>query len=143
MKKLFASLALAFLIAPSAKAEPRLFSLREFSFEGYRLLDNRDGFYPYNDGQEKWANGTAVNFNLDLVKVGDWGIRWDNQVRGETTNSQYRAVGWQFETAFDMGQRFSLFWDHHSQHALDAYVGEKFPLRNVIGGRINFYKRDK
>lgn len=129
----------------TAKAGALTLSLREFSFETYKLYDNRDGYYPYsNDSNESWDKGTAVNFNLDLVRFSDnVALRWDNRVHGETTVDQYRAVGWQFQLAVDLGPKFTLFADHHSQHILDDHVDERFPLRNVVGGRVVFYKRDK
>ena len=125
----------------ASAAELRLLDLREFSFDTYELADRRDSYFDYPD--DTWRGGTAVNFNLDLVRRGDWGLAWDNRVFGNGTTAQYREVGWQYQVAIDTGPKLRWFWEHESRHILDDRRKDDFPLTNMYGLRINFYKRDE
>lgn len=137
-----ALLLLLMAIACDASAkEWRLLDLEEFSFEGYHLADHRDADYPYDSGPELWKAGSAVNFDLDLLKKGDYGLVWENTVRGEATDRQYRGVNWEYEIGLDLGSKVRLFWHHKSEHLLDERADTHFPLYNIYGARIIFYKR--
>jgi hypothetical protein len=130
----------------AAGNELHLVSLREFSMEYYSVANHRDTYMQYADpadegSEEAWIGGTAVSFNLDLLKRGDWGLYWNNRVHGEGTDAQFREVGWQFETGLQLGADLQLYMHHHSRHVLDAERDERFPLDNFYGARVTFYRR--
>jgi hypothetical protein len=123
--------------------------LRDFSMEYYRIANHRDAYWPYPDatkaesGEEHWAYGFATQFNLRLLSVGPGTVYWDNRVHGEATNAQVREVGWQYEAGLDVARRVQLYYGHHSRHILDtagATDSIRFPLDNVYGARVVFYR---
>lgn len=133
------------LMAGEAKAEGwRLLDLETFNMEYYRLDAYRDDYASYAlDTNESWKDGAATNFNLTLLAYDQYRIYMDNRVHMEDTNSQVRHVGWEWETGVDL-KLIDIFWHHHSQHVLDATVpGERYPLENYYGVRVNFYERSK
>jgi len=132
------TLALLAWSGTALSAELRLLDLREFSFEGYELADRRDSYFGYED--DTWRGGTAVNFDLDLARSGDWGLAWDNRVFGNGTTAQYREVGWQYEVGLDLGPKMRVFWNHESRHILDDRRKDAFPLTNMYGVRVTFFK---
>ena len=120
--------------------------LCKFSMDFAKLENNRDPYYPYADpganGPETWDKEVAANFDLDLIRYGDYALTWDNTVHTETTNRQFRQVGWKFEVAAHLGSRFKLYYRHHSQHLMDADgQGLRYPLYNAVGAQIVFYNR--
>lgn len=140
MKTLLASLALAFLLpAVASAADWRLLELREFSFDAYKLADNRDSYFLYE--REEWYGGTAANFNLDLVRRDTVGLFWNNSVVGNGTRAQYREVLWRFKVGVDLGPKLQLYLDHESRHILDERRDDPYPLYNAYGARITFFKR--
>lgn len=144
----FALVLTALLLCGSAQAqELHLLSLEEFSMEFYRLGNNRDSYLDYRDPQdnseerERWFGGASANFNLDLVKFGNWGIYHHNRVYGNATNAQFREVAWDFELGAQLGSRLQVYHHHLSRHVLDADRDDRFPLTNRYGARFIFYKR--
>jgi hypothetical protein len=124
-----------------------ILSLDEFTFDTYRIINHRDPYYPYGDmgsDGEHWDKGVAADFNIDLLKYQDFDFYWRNRVHGESTDQQFREVGWQFETGLELRNYVQLYYQHHSQHILDA-EGQygKYPLENYVGVRMTLYKRGR
>lgn len=143
-----ALLAVLLLLSGSAQAqELHLLSLDEFSMDYYRLGNNRDSYMDYRDPQdnseerERWFGGASANFNLDLVKYGNWGIYHNNRVYGNATNAQFREVAWNYELGAQLGPKLQVWWEHLSRHVLDADRDDRFPLTNKYGISYVFYKR--
>jgi hypothetical protein len=146
----FALLMLLALAAPSASAQQLYtLSLREFSMEYFKIANNRNSYVPYDDevddtGNESWDYGAAAKFDLDLIRYGDYAFHWSNRVHGESTNSQFRSMGWQFRWGLQLGRKVELFYDHHSQHALEQAPppgSRSYPLENRYGAEVTFYRR--
>jgi hypothetical protein len=144
--------ALMWLAAGSALAQEsqwHLWELREFGMEGYHIANNRDAYYPYADRgdsepSEYWDYGIAAKWDLDLMKRGDYGFRWRNALRGESTNVQFRSVEWDFRWGLQLGTKLELFYDHTSRHLLDAAPidgSRSYRLKNFIGAEYVWYRR--
>jgi hypothetical protein len=138
------------LLASSASAQDaewHAWDLEEFSMEWYRIANNRDAYFPYADMGEEgefWDYGTAAKFNLNLLRRGDYGLYWRNAVRGNSTNVQFRSVAWDFRWGLKLGKRLDFFYDHTSEHILDAAPrdgGRTYKLRNFYGVEWVFYRR--
>ena len=131
----------------AAKADDlRLLELDAFSMDFAKIKNYRDGYFQYADPDkpgEHWDTSSSANFDLHLIQWGDWGIYSRNTVHGETTNRQYRRVGWKFEDGVELGPKVRVWLRHHSQHALDSARDQHFPLENEIGISLSFYERNK
>lgn len=138
---------IGFSISTTASAaDLHLVSLDRFAMEQYQVVHNRDEYYPYDSApsdNEHWSQGTAVLFDVDLVKYGLFDMYYRARVHGEATNEQYREVGLQFETGFELKDYLNVFWQHHSQHGLDYQAMTTYPLQDFVGCRVTFYKRDR
>ncbi len=134
--------------APAAAQEWHLWETREFAMETYHIANNRDAYFPYADRgddtpSEYWDYGIAAKWDLDLIKRGNYGFRWRNAVRGDSTNVQFRSVEWDFRWGLQLGQRLELFYDHTSRHILDEAPVEprSYRLKNFIGAEYVWYRR--
>ncbi len=141
---------LLWLLAGNAVAQDlQLLSLREFSFDSYRLGNRRDSYLGYadpndaTDETERWLGGFATNFDIDLIKYGDWGLYHNNRVFGNGTTAQFREVAWQYEIGAQLGWQLQVYWNHESRHVLDSARDDNFPLTNMYGARYTFYRRDR
>lgn len=149
MKTLLITLAL--LLAPTALAEPvGVLELERLDMTYSKLVNNRDIYLPYEDTgrdryetDETWKYSTGVKFDLNLLRYQDYRLRWDNYVHGEATNSQFRAVTWEFRYGLKIKERVEIFYDHRSSHILDeAPVSQRtYGLHNSYGVELTFYKR--
>ncbi len=124
----------------------RLLELRKFSFDAWRTADHRDSYMQFDDPddanrREYWIGGAAVNFDLDLVRRGSYGLYWNNTVPMYGTNVQVRQVAWRWELGMKLGDRFQLWHRHESRHVLDEARRDKYPLSNDYGLTITFYGR--
>ncbi len=127
-------------------ADVHAFSLKKFSLDIGKIADNTDSYFPYADPDddttaEKWYGTVATKFDIDLLKVGDWGLFWNNRVFGDGTRKQFRQVGWEFRAGIQLGRKLTLYFDHTSRHILEATSPYPYPQRNVYGGEITLYER--
>ncbi len=115
------------------------------SVEYFRLENNRDDYLRINerdyplydeDSTEYWAYGMATQFNIDVIKYGQYAVYWDNTVHMDATNCCVRHVGWQYELGAHLGPHLDVFYYHHSRHILDLDRDTKFPLINRVGFRL-------
>lgn len=141
--------------ATPAGGEPgqlHILELDRVTFDGGRIVDYRDLYYPYTQpgGQpglggdpEIWQYNLNLGWDVSLLRFGDYGLVFDNNVHAASTDNQYRAVGWQYRLGLMLGPKVELYWDHHSQHILDAAPDEShtFPLYNSYGVQIVLYQR--
>lgn len=139
---------LAALATPARGQEPlHVLQLDEFSLQTGRIVDFDDPYFPYanrgNAHGEFWDTITQVNFNLDLFKYDDWGLYWDNNVAGASTDTRYRMVQWHWEGGLDLDKYAQIFWEHQSTHILDAPGGGHFPMFNAYECRIVIYRRGR
>lgn len=123
--------------------------LKEMSMEQYKIANNRDSYYPYDDPvrskeDEYWLYGAAVKFDVDLVKYGPYAFHWKNNVNGQSTNVQFRAVSWDFRWGLQLGDKVELFYDHVSSHIMEATPENPrtYGLKNTYGVELTFYRRD-
>jgi len=129
--------------------ELHVLELREFSMDAAKLVDNRDPYYPYADkvaaysGQEVWDKEAIANFDIDVLRYGQYAITFDNHVHGESTDQRFREVGWHYRVSAELGRKVSVYYEHHSQHLLDESGGPTtaYPLYNAVGCRFTLYKR--
>lgn len=152
MKQLWALIALialyAILAARVARAdEVHLLELNEFSLQTGKVVNYDDPYYTYADrgsaSSEYWDTITQANFNLDLLKIGDTRLYWNNNVTGASTNERYRMVRWHWEGGLDFNKYAQVFWEHQSEHVLDAPGNGHFPMFNAYELRFVVYKRDR
>jgi hypothetical protein len=124
-----------------------ILSLDSFAMEDYKIIDNRDPYFPFANApsdQEHWTQGIAALMNVDLVNYDLYSAYWRGCVFGNATDRQFREIGLQYEMGFEIRNYFNVFWQHESDHGLDYQPAfERFPLRNYVGVRITFYKRDR
>lgn len=131
---------LALLLAASNAQAYTLLSVDRLDFEAYRVRDFRDSYYLLNE-HEYWKYGTAVVFNLNLVHTEDFQLYFNNRVYGESTNVQYRRIGWTHEFGSRLGDRVELYYQHNSEHLLErANVDTKFKFSNTYGFRLHFVR---
>lgn len=121
----------------------RLLELDSFSFDTYRIEDYRDYNYPY--GSSDWEAGNAINFDICLLEYSSYKLYWNNTVRGNATEFQYREIAWKYDLGVAIGSKFDLLWQHESRHIMDEspIVEDRFPLSNRFVLRVNFYTREK
>ena len=116
------------------------------SMEGWRTLMLRDPYMPQFDSNgegEHWTNGAALNFDLSLIELDKHRkIYWNNRVNLDGTNSQVRHVAWFWDIGISLGPKLDLFYMHESRHVMEDTGDTRFPLRDQIGFRFNFFKRD-
>jgi hypothetical protein len=89
---------------------------------------------------ESVRESLAVTFDVDL------GARfsWRNRIHSLSTDSQFRAVGWQYELAWRVLPSLEIIpWAHHSQHALDRPQpgARHFSVQDGVGIRWVIYER--
>jgi hypothetical protein len=144
------SVLLALFLASRARAdELRLLELDEMSMSYGKLANNRDMYWPYDDParsqeHEYWLYSVATKFDLTLLGYDQYRLRWKNEVRGDSTNVQFRRVMWDFRWGLELGEKLEAYYSHRSEHIMEAAPPEPrtYPLRNEIGLEITFYKRE-
>lgn len=102
-----------------------------FSVEAYKIANMRDAYIPeysvYTNDPEYWTHGAAVNWDLDLVRQGDWIWFWRNRVHEAATNKQVRQVGWRWDLGINWRNKIEFSHEHHSQHVLDRQGNGFYP----------------
>jgi len=128
------------MIATSGLGESlRLLSLDRMAMRYARIADYHDSYFADVE-HEQWFGHVSAQWDLSLLRYGDYGLYWHNNVHGESTK-QFRQVGWQYELGIQLGRKLSVYWEHHSRHLLDATSADRFPLTNTYGLEITFYER--
>lgn len=130
------------LLATSVQAsELRLLDVDEVSVDTWKTIARRDPYQPeYTD---RWTSGTQFNLGLRMLEI----FRWDNHFHMDSTGSQLRNAGWQFQVTMDYFSRIEPFYYHHSQHALDTTgtddpnSSRDFPLIDRVGLTFHFLRR--
>ncbi len=145
-------LAMVVLAAPMAPAqEVQVLELERLDMDYAKVVNNRDVYLPYEDvgrdryeTDETWRYGLGINFDLNLLRYKDYRFRWRNRIDGQATDTQFRAVAWDFRWGLKFQERFEIFYDHRSGHVMDAAPDQRrtYPLKNHYGLEITFYKRD-
>lgn len=119
----------------------------QFMLENDRIVNHDDPYYPYQDPKnatkEYWQQETAVGFDVDVLAYKHWSLYWRNRVAGLSTNERYRETYWQWEGGFDFNKYAQVYWNHRSEHLLDASSQYHFPLYNEYGIRVILYNRDR
>lgn len=87
----------------------------------------RPNFAPYFD--RHMQDRLTLRLNTDLFS----GLFFDNRVHGTTDDTQYKWVGWNFQVGVRLMPEFSVQYEHHSQHMLDAGMGAHFPVEDSVG----------
>jgi hypothetical protein len=153
MKALLTALALC-LATPAVAGEWRLLELDYMSMDYGKIINHRDVYLPYEDigrdryaeTDETWRGRIGVNFDLNLIRWDEfYRFHWENRVEGSSTYQQFREVAWAFRWGLQLGEHLELFYDHVSRHVLDAAPERErtYPLTNVYGGQITFYRRSQ
>lgn len=125
----------------------------KLTMEYYKVGNNRDEYLRFNDqgadkyeesGEETWRYGSAVRFNLDLLRYRDFAIYWDNHVHMAATQCCVRHVGWEFEAGLSASKHLDFFYYHHSEHVLDVQrENRRYPLVNQYGVRFIFIDKGR
>ena len=123
---------LVLCITSTAKAD-EVATVEDVSFETYHVGSFRTS--DFQDSEERNDKGLAFNINLG---IGEY-VKWKNRVWTNGNDSQLHTVGWEYDISAQLHKNLSLFWYHHSQHAMDDFTGfDRFPLRNYYGARFHF-----
>ena len=135
---LLAFVELCFLSCTARAESFRILEADEISIDYLKIADYRHGYYV--DDMERFNHGANFNLNLRLCKY----AFVENRLHFLGTESQIRAVGWEYRAGFDIGKYLQVFHYHHSQHILEreaANEGYRFPLENMYGVRLFFHRR--
>ncbi len=131
---------LALLLSNTAAAFTVL-EAEKLDYEVYKVRDFRDSYYLLNEG-ESWKYGTAVVFDFNLIRADSWRLYLNNRVYGESTDVQYRRVGYTYEGGIQLGPKVDVYYGHNSEHLIErANPDAKFEFTNVYGIRVHFYSR--
>lgn len=133
---------LALFIISSKSYSTEYFLVQQLSFEAGKFGDKiyEPSFLLPED--EKYTYSSAVNWNVYLMKYHDIAWFWDNKIEAWATNKQYRTVSWQFENGFSF-YKVDIYWYHKSEHFLDDYSGQHFPVNDRVMLRLNFIDKKK
>lgn len=139
---------LSWFVCSLASAESylptRAWHLQDMSLEYYTYPQGmRDPYFIAEDETSKsgrfiqFERGSAVNFDLELLKYG----YWDNRVHMDMDDRQVRHTGWQWELGLRVGP-VDLFHAHHSRHGLEYRNprGDRFPVSDQYGIRFTFVR---
>jgi hypothetical protein len=83
---------------------------------------------------ESMKESISIDVGINII----WKFHFDNYVHGESTNRQFRGVGWKFRLRFQPWQWVDVGYEHHSRHWLDMdplFPG--FPVQDSIFIRLN------
>lgn len=125
----------------------RLLEVDHLSSEFWHTENYRDPYLPEystteSENSERWVGGTAVNFDVNIVRYKRFQMYWDNQAHTDLTTSQVRHVGWEYELGFSFYNKLQLYKYHHSEHCMECDPEQRFPLKDTYGVRFIFFDRD-
>lgn len=112
------------------------------SMEYIKYRDKRDAYLPdytaFNAGHsgqnsERWDYGAQLNLNLDLIRYDNLTLYWENTWHMGATNKQVRSVGWIWKLGIPLGNKFNIYYFHHSRHCLECNPNgaeRKYPMEN-------------
>lgn len=106
-------------------------SAQAFEVESLDVKYNRfiDSYNPY-------VNNMTSRVSLDL-RLNVYGVFFmDNEVHTETDDSQYRSIGWHYTAGAHITDDIDVYYEHHSQHVLDAAPPLHYQLEDSVGIRI-------
>jgi hypothetical protein len=124
-----AAFLVAFFVYGTCKAE-----VTQLSLELKRMPYQREPFFP---DQTEWGHEVALHWD---VRLGRFFL--ENETWGQTYDSVFKYMGWQYNMGLTVTPWLDLVWDHHSRHALDADMG-RFPVSDAYGIRLNFLGEKK
>lgn len=128
--------ALIFISTNSFGWSNEFLSTDELSLDVYKIDDYRDVYY--EEDMYNWTYGTALNWNVNLL----WLFKWENKVHMAGTDSQVRAVGWEYKVSLPLFPYVTPFYYHHSQHVMERGRDRRtYPLSNFYGVTLDFYRR--
>ena len=119
-----------FFLASQIKAE-QLQDVTYMNMEIKRMPYQRDALFPTT---RKWDYELSLNFKWQKGRV-----FFESDLTGQTYDSRFRNMWWDYTLGIDIVPQVSVVWDHRSQHALDKFV-DKFPVRDSYGIRWNMIK---
>lgn len=122
-------IALIFLLPIHALAV----ELRDLSIE-IRKYPGKTYFAQLPD--ETVREEVAVIFDIQLAGC----LYWWNRIHGSSTDSQFRWIGWNHALSCRL-EKLELFYEHHSEHALDRTRPEHFPVNDSVGLLWKVYAR--
>lgn len=77
-----------------------------------------------------------IGLNLLLMPIGP--LYWQNKVHALSVGDHVRWVGWHYELGLALGS-VDVYYDHHSQHALDRAHQLYNPISNAVALRWRIY----
>lgn len=111
----------------------KLFEADRLDLEYRKVAVHRDPFYV--EDTDSFRYGASVLFDVRALKY----LYWRNNVHMMATDSQVRAVGWEFEWGANVTKYFDVFYYHHSMHVLERERPTRnYPLVNEYGIRMHF-----
>ena len=99
-----------------------------------RMPYQRDYFFP---GMTQWEYAVSLNFKGSVANERVW---LESDLTGQTRNSRFRNVWWDYTLGLKLHEELDIVWDHRSQHSMDMMTYDKFPVRDCWGIRINFLR---
>lgn len=80
-----------------------------------------------------------IDLHVDLNLLSNV-VFFQNMVHSEMDKSQYRLIGWNYKLGVHVNSTIDLFFEHYSQHILDAPTVSPNTF-DAIGFRIYLYKQ--
>lgn len=130
-------LLLTILFSLNTYADFKLYEVDKLSIVYKKYFDGgRDPFLTQNGMlNAKLGDSVEIHFNTRLLRY----LYWKNVVHGDTDESQFRRVGWQFQFGVNLHRFVSFGYFHHSQHMLDySYPHGGFPVMDAFKIEFKF-----
>jgi hypothetical protein len=83
---------------------------------------------------ERLSEQISVVLNIKLL----WKFYWWNRVHGESSDAQFRGVGWEFRLGVRPFKFIDVGYRHHSRHRLDESLPYRFPVEDSLYLRLYF-----
>lgn len=130
MYRLTQALAL-FLLAVVTPLDSRPIEIERVTIRWDKFIQARHPMYRFG---ERLAERTAVQIDTRLF----WRVYWYNEVHGESSDRQFRSVGWHFSLRIRPWPWLTIGARHHSRHWLDmSALRPGFPVDNSVFIQLN------
>ena len=131
----------ALISSPIAQADFHPYELKEVYID-YRHQTSV-GYDPVlqltGDNNISLNNKLDLHINSKLFEV----FYWENMLNSTSDQGQFRVIGWEYALGVQVFPWLRAGWYHHSQHLLDKFNVQHFPLENAIQIQIWLYQNNK
>lgn len=120
----------------------KVYNKRDAYLPEYTLLSNEPVLNEEVDSRrEYWTHRVDLGLKYDLYRNSKYRVYWDQNIVGHSTERQFRKMYWDWEIGQSIYKRFDVFWHHRSEHGLEAAADRDYPVEDIVGIRIYFYRK--